>query len=202
MTFRAIRIAAGRSLRIGGRCALVVAVAMSATACIHAPDVVIVDRRTALEAEAAGRFEDLEERLDQEAIDPRPLPLTRARLEAAGWRPKAESDAIAQMTRRPSADQDRVDDLLRRACVGEALDGSLVATPATCAGARDAAEIGRLLERGNRARRQIWAWMRRKAPAANEPQTRQAWRKYHLVRVVCGGQIEVSEKRWQPKVCE
>jgi hypothetical protein len=190
-----------RRRRIAAAVALSVALALAQSACIRAPDVVLVDRRTALEAEAAGRFDQLEERLDQRAIDPRPLPLTRARLEAAGWRPRAEDDAIAEMTRTAPDEQGRVDDLLRRGCIGEGLDGLLAATPQRCTGARDPAEIGRLLERNNRARRQIWAWMRRKGAGASDDAIRAAWRANHLPLVVCDGLVEVVPRSWQPKAC-
>ncbi len=170
--------------------------------CIRAPDVVIVDRRTALEAEAAGRFAELEEALDVAAIRPQPSPLTRATLEAAGWRPSAEDDAIEAMTRTHRDEATRVDDLLRRKCIGESLAGTLRPTPSTCAGAVDAADVGRVIERINRSRQQIWLWMARKAPGVSAESLQRSWRKHHLERVVCGGWVEVEPETWRQKACE
>ena len=186
------RCAAGSSLLV----------ALALTGCIRAPDVVIVDRRTALEAEAAGRFAELEEALDVAAIRPQPSPLTRATLEAAGWRPSAEDDAIEAMTRTRRDEATRVDDLLRRKCVGESLAGTLQPTPAKCAGAVDAAEVGRIVERVNRSRQQIWLWMGRKAPGVPADALQRSWRKRHLERVVCGGWIEAESGTWREKACE
>src|SRR5262245_18961064 len=56
------------------------------TACVKAPDLVILDRKTALEQQAAGNFRGLEEELEQAGIVPGPVPLTRGQLEAAGVR--------------------------------------------------------------------------------------------------------------------
>ncbi|MEY3012184.1 MAG: hypothetical protein RIT45_919 [Pseudomonadota bacterium] len=175
---------------------------VGASGCIRAPDVVLVDRRTALEAEAAGRFEADERRLDDKATDPRPAPLTRATLEAAGWRPKAEHDAIAAMTRRPEDEQERLDALLLRGCVGEARDGTLRSLPRRCAGAVDPAEVGRLVERENRSRRQVWAWLARQRKDVPYETLRDRWRTSHLERVVCGGMIEQQAGVWGPKTCE
>lgn len=180
----------------------VLVVLVSVLGCIRAPDVVIVDRRTALEAEAAGRFAELEEALDVAAIRPQPSPLTRATLEAAGWRPSAEDDAIEAMTRVRRDEATRVDDLLRRKCVGESLAGTLKPTLAACAGAIDAADVGRLIERINRSRQQIWLWMGRKTQGVPADAIQRSWRKHHLERVVCGGWVEVEADVWRAKVCE
>lgn len=179
---------------------LLVAVVLSG--CIRAPDVVIVDRRTALEAEAAGRFAELEEALDVAAIRPQPSPLTRATLEAAGWRPTAEDDAIEAMTRIRRDEATRVDDLLRRKCIGESLAGTLQTTPAKCAGAVDPADVGRIIERVNRSRQQIWLWMGRKAPGVPADALQRSWRKRNLERVVCGGWVEETAGNWREKACE
>lgn len=182
--------------------ALVVLASLLATGCIRAPDVVLVDRRTALEAEAAGRFEGVEERLDQRVVDPRPLPLTRATLDKAGWRPKAESDAIAAMTAEAGDEQSRVDALLLRGCIGEALDGTLRSLPRRCSGAVDPAEVGRIVERENRSRRQVWAWLlRTRKDASGYEALRARWRTLHLERVVCGGMVEQQAGVWGPKSC-
>ena len=51
-----------------------------ASGCISAPDVIIVDRQTALEQQANGRFPSLQEELDHAAITSDPVPFTRAGL--------------------------------------------------------------------------------------------------------------------------
>lgn len=169
--------------------------------CIRAPDVVVVDRRTALEAEASGRFPELEAELQAAALDPRPLPMTRAMLHAAGWASPAETDAIATMTRSDDDERGRVDALLRRRCVGEARDGTLQPTTASCTGAVDAAEVNRLVERTNRARSQLWRWLATKAPGADATTVRSTWRKRHLLRVVCDAWVQRDDGSWQPKSC-
>lgn len=183
-----------------GLSALLLATA-SLAGCIRAPDVVLVDRRTALEAEAAGRFEAIEEGLERSATDPRPAPLTRATLEKAGWRPSVEYDAILAMTRQEPDAQGRVDALLQRGCIGEALDGTLRSLPKRCAGAVDPAEVGRLVERENRNRRQVWAWLARTRKDADAEALRTRWRQTHLERVVCGGLVEQQQGVWGPKTC-
>ena len=57
---------------------------VSVAGCIKAPEIVLVDRATALEQQAAGSFKELEERLVRTAIAARPVPLTPAELHALG----------------------------------------------------------------------------------------------------------------------
>jgi hypothetical protein len=44
--------------------------------CVKAPDIVVVDRATALEQQAGGSFADLEQHLAQRAVSPGPEALT------------------------------------------------------------------------------------------------------------------------------
>ena len=101
--------------------AAAVAVVGGAGGCIKTPEIVVLDRATALEREAAGNFPKLELELERAGTAPRPAPLTREQLEAAGHpRPIVEE--------LESSDAERIDALLKISCVGEALDGTLVET--------------------------------------------------------------------------
>jgi hypothetical protein len=86
------------------------ALGLSAAACFKPPEIVMVDRATALEQEASGSFDDLERKLDRSAIEPRPVPLSPAQLEALGIRPAPLVDE-SELT-----DADRVDGLLGGWC--------------------------------------------------------------------------------------
>jgi len=174
--------------------------ALATTAgCIRAPEVIIVDRRTALEEQAMGKHPKLEDELLQAGLAARPAALTRAQLQAAGWRPSRETDAIAALFADALADDERVDELLVRRCVGESSDGTLLDTPSTCSGAIVASDAARLIERVNRNRRQVWAYMskvKRRSQAASQ----KAWTRQHHIEVVCGGQVQVDGK-WSIKKC-
>ncbi len=183
------------------RVGVVLGLVASAGACVRAPDVFVVDRRTALEAEAAGRFADLEARLERDALAPEPMPLSRAALERAGLRAAAPEDAISRFSAALRTDADRCDVLLQRRCVGEGHDGLLRATPKPCQGAVDDAEVVQLVERHNRARQQLWAWLERKAPQAAPATLRAAWRQRQLERVICGGWVEMQPGEWREKAC-
>lgn len=169
--------------------------------CIKAPDVVIVDRRTALEEQATGRFPELQQALDQAAISPRPEPFSRGQLEETGWRPPPESDAIASLYREAVSESERVDRLLLRRCIGEANDGTLVETRPQCKGTVDVATVSRLLERTNRNRRQIWLYIQQQRKGISVEQARDAWRKAHLESVVCGGHVQRESGQWVTRKC-
>jgi len=62
--------------------------------------------------------------------------------------------------------------------------------------------IGRVIERINRSRQQVWLWMARKAPGVSAESLQRSWRKHHLERVVCGGWVEVEPETWRQKACE
>lgn len=171
------------------------ALAVATLACIRPPEIVMVDRATALEQQAAGSFEEAELRLTRTAIVPRPVPLTPEQLEALGIGPSALTDS----TRSTAAD--RIDDLLRRHCIGEGHDGLLVDTHRACRGASDRAEVIALIERVNRARVQLWRWMyterRRGSPAALQ----QEWQQIHARGVVCGAWVQRADGAWEEKKC-
>jgi hypothetical protein len=166
--------------------------------CIHAPDVIIVDRKTALEQLATGTYRQLEDQLESAATPPRPEPLTRSETESAGVSALAQEE-----TDRSEAAQ--LDELLKRRCVGEALDGTIAVTADVCRGRVDAAERARLVERVNRDRYQIWRELQtRGLPKGKERdlgKVRKAWRDAHLRAVVCGGQVQQSGGGWEDKKC-
>jgi hypothetical protein len=179
--------------------ALAVGVALAAlvgmAGCYKPPEIVMVDRATALEQQAAGSFDDLELKLDRAGIEPRAVPLTPEQLEALGIRPASLVDE-SDLT-----DADRLEGLLAQHCVGEGKDGLIVDTRDACKGAPDAEEIQTLLERVNRARRQLWRWMHGQRADVSEAELQRGWRENHLRNVVCGGWIEGSDGKWQAKSC-
>ncbi len=163
--------------------------------CYKPPEIVMVDRATALEQQASGSFDDLERELDRAAIEPRPVPLTPEQLASLGIRPAPLVDE-SELT-----DADRLDGLLAQHCVGEGKDGLIVDTRDACKGAADAEELQTLLERVNRARRQLWRWMHEQRTDVSEGELERAWRDSHLRNVVCGGWIEGSNGTWLGKPC-
>jgi hypothetical protein len=168
---------------------------LGAAACIRAPEIVVVDRATALEEQAAGSFEELEQKLTRSGIAPRPVPLTPEQLESLGIHPAPLVNS-AELT-----DADRLDRLLRQHCVGEGRDGLLVDTHESCRGAADAEAALRLIERVNRARAQLWNWMQVQRPAVTREALRGAWREVHLRGVVCGGWTQREDGAWEAKKC-
>jgi hypothetical protein len=174
--------------------ALVVLALMATAGCFKAPEIVMVDRATALEQQAGGSFDELEQRLDRAGIEPRPVQLTPEQLAALGIRPTPLVDST-ELT-----DADRLDDLLARHCVGEGQDGAIAETRDACRGGADEQEVATLVERANRARRQLWRWMHEQRPEASVDDLRKAWREAHLRSVVCGGWIE-GDGKWQAKSC-
>lgn len=177
------------------------ALAAVASGCISAPDVIIVDRQTALEQQASGRFPTLQEELDHAAITAEPVPFTRAGLDEAGWQPRKEHDAIARLYREAAHHGERVDQLLQRRCIGEAADGTLVETREPCRGGVDVATVSVLLERANRNRRQIWRHLLGDRPESALAGIRSRWREAHLRSVVCGGHIQRKGGAWVVKEC-
>jgi hypothetical protein len=189
-------------LHVGPVVTVVAALALVA-GCIRAPAVVIVDRKTALEQQASGSFRGLEEELEQAGISPRPATLTAAQLGEAGVR---REGLEATDEDDESNDAVRTDALLIKRCIGEALDGALTLTLDPCTGTLDVPSVGRLIERVNRERRQLWRWLAgqsrkgRDAPASDE-EVRAAWRKVHLSGLVCGGQYQAAGGGWEVKRC-
>jgi hypothetical protein len=164
-------------------------------ACVRAPEIVMVDRATALELQASGSFEALERELDRAAIEPRPVPLTPEQLEALGIRPAPLVDE-SELT-----EADRVDRLLLSHCLGEGKDGLIADTREACEGAADFEELVVLLERVNRARLALWRWMHEAHSGSSEPELRRRWREIHLQNVACGAWVEGDDGAWQAKSC-
>jgi hypothetical protein len=171
--------------------------ALALAGCIRAPDVVIVDRRTALEQQAQGSFRGLEEELEQAGILPRPAPFTAAQLAAAGVQTQAEEADDADGL----PDSLRADTLLVARCIGEASDGTLVLTVGTCTGAMDVPQATRLVERVNRDRRQLWQWLADREKKRSPAEIQKAWREVHVSGVICGGQLQKDDGTWEVKRC-
>jgi len=179
----------------------VVAGALASAGCIRAPEIVLVDRATALEEQAAGSFGELEKKLARATIAPRPQPLTPEQLESLGMATPTLVDETAR------TDADRVDALLSQHCVGEGKEGLVVETHEACKGAADRAQAILLIERTNTARQQLWRWMRErvgekageKKPHLDE--VRRAWHREHARGVVCGGWLQREDGGWEEKKC-
>jgi hypothetical protein len=169
-----------------------------AAGCVSAPAVVIVDRKTAVEQQASGSFRGLEEELEQAGLLPRPVPLTAAQLGAAGVQ---REGLEANPQDDDGTDALQTDALLVKRCIGEALDGTLVLTVEPCTGVIDVPQVGRLVERVNRERRQLWRWIAGKSPGKTEDDVRATWREVHLVGLVCGGQRQIAGGGWEIKKC-
>jgi hypothetical protein len=163
--------------------------------CIRAPEIVLVDRATALEQQAGGSFPELERKMVLSTLTPRPVLLTPEQLEALGIAPPTFAD------RTERTDADRVDDLLRQHCLGEARDGMLVDTKDACRGAFDRAQAIALVERTNVARQQLWYWMKSRRPELTIDEVRRRWRKVHVQGLICGGWIERNDGTWEAKGC-
>ncbi|MDC0707143.1 DUF1318 domain-containing protein [Stigmatella sp. ncwal1] len=176
-------------------CGLLLLAALAAPGCIRAPEIVMVDRATALEEQASGSFQDVERRLARSGMSPAPVPLTPNQLEELGLQPTPLVENMGK------TQADRVDELLRRHCVGEGRDGLLVDTRRSCQAGRLSADDVSLVERVNRARLQLWHWMQTVRPGAPEESLRQRWRQLHAEGVVCGGWVESEDGTWGEKKC-
>jgi hypothetical protein len=163
--------------------------------CIRAPEIVLVDRATALEQQAAGSFAELEKKMARALIAPRPVPLTPEQLEALGIPPPSLVD------RTERTDADRVDDLLKQHCIGEGRDGMLVDTHESCRGAADRGQAITLVERTNAARLQLWRWMKERRPEVPADVLRRVWRQTHIRGMVCGGWFQRDDGTWEAKKC-
>jgi hypothetical protein len=173
----------------------VFAVLACAAGCIRAPAIVVVDRATALEEQAAGSFDELEQRLVRSAIAPRPVPLTPDQLATLGIKAPSLIDDTEQ------TEADRMDALLRQHCIGEANDGTLADTHDACRGTEDRPAALVLIDRVNRARLQLWRWMHERRPGAQVDDLRRSWRKTHAEGVVCGGWMQRDDGGWEAKKC-
>lgn len=173
---------------------VVLAASSSLVGCIKAPEVVIVDRKTALELQAGGHHATAEEKLEQSAIRPGATP----------FETREAGSTVARSFDRDdegSTDADLTDSLLEKACIGEAFDGLLVQTPATCASSVDGAAVTALVERANRHRRQLWQLMVRKQAGLTEAEAARAWRTVHLRDLPCGARIERFPGQFEVKAC-
>jgi len=168
---------------------------LTLSGCFKAGEVVIVDRATVLEQEAAGSYPELEHALSRAEVAPRPVPLTPAQLEALGIEPPALVDHT-NLT-----DADAADALLVEHCIGEGKDGLLAEALQSCRQEGDRDETDRLIERINRARRQLWRWMQSERPDVPLPDIQRAWQKIHAEGVVCGGWRQRADGGWEAKQC-
>jgi uncharacterized protein YdbL (DUF1318 family) len=175
--------------------AALIAVLPALAGCFKAPEIVMIDRATALEQQAAGSFDDLERDLDRAAIEPRPVRLTPEQLLALGIRPPPLVDE-SDLT-----DADRLDGLLVQHCVGEGNDGLLIDTRDACKGAADPQEVHTLVERVNRARNDLWRWMHDQRADVSHGELRRAWHENHLRNVVCGAWLQAADGQWVDKSC-
>jgi hypothetical protein len=166
-----------------------------ASGCISAPDVVLVDHKTALELQASGRHPRLEAELERAGIQPKVEDIPAAAL------PPGRLGAVARLVSAERSDAERIDGLLRAHCIGEGLDGLLRRTPEHCSGEVEPAQVTRAVERANLHRRQVWRFLQQQVPDADPQQVRRAWIERHRQRVVCGGWIEVAAGRWEAKKC-
>lgn len=171
-----------------------------AAGCVRAPSVVIVDRKTALEQQASGSFQGLEEELEQAGAQPRPTPLTSPQLAGAGVdHAIVEDEGDAQGG--GGSDATLTDALLVQRCIGEALDATLVLTIEQCTGTIDVPLVNRMIERVNRERRQLWRWIGERAAGKTPEQVRASWRETHVVGLICGGQLQAAGGAWEIKRC-
>jgi hypothetical protein len=165
------------------------------TGCYTAPPLVLVDRATALEHQAAGSFVDLERKLRREGIAARPVPLTAEDLVTLGIQPPPLVDEI------DLSEAERIDNLLQQHCVGETREGLLIDTHKECKTSADEAATHQLIERVNRARGQLWSWMKSRQPKADLVELKRSWRKAHLRGVICGGWLQNDDGSWEAKKC-
>lgn len=168
---------------------------LALSACVSAPEIVVTDRATALEQQAAGSYDELTRKLIRAGIVPRPVPLTPEELEAMGIQTAVVGEDVE------ATDADRVDGLLRQHCIGEGRDGLLVDTHRACRGAADRASTIALVDRVNRARAQLWRWLGSERKDAAPDEIRRTWQRIHAQGVVCGAWIQRADGTWEEKKC-
>ena len=174
---------------------LVLILGLTPLSCVKAPEIVVVDRATALEQQAGGSFTDVEQRLAQRAVSPGAEALTPDQLEALGIKPEPIVDHTDQ------TDADRVDSLLRQRCLGEGQRGLLVDTHDDCVGASDRVVAIALVDRTNRARLQLWRWLATQRPDQSEDAVRASWREAHAQGTVCRAWTQAEDGTWAAKKC-
>lgn len=163
--------------------------------CINAPEIVMVDRATALEQQASGSFDTVSKEVALGSLTARPAPLTPNQLEALGILPAPIVDLTEQ------TEADRIDALLRQRCLGEGKDGLLIDTHDDCIGASDREQAIMLADRTNRARVQLWQWMHEARHDRTVDQLRKDWRDAHAKGVVCNGWVQNDDGAWGVKKC-
>ena len=163
--------------------------------CIRAPEIVLVDRATALEQQAGGSFDALEKKLARAGMAPRPVPLTPEQLQTLGVLPQPLGDSGAV------SDNDRVDELLKLHCIGEGKEGLLVTTRDACHGTVDRTEVDALVQRINDTRAQLWRWLAARRPTVKPAELRRSWWRSHQEGVVCGGWVQREDGGWEAKGC-
>jgi hypothetical protein len=169
-------------------------------ACV-APNVVVVDQKTALERQAAGDYPALENDADQAALAAAPEPFAREELVAGREREgRGALGELAELVVLGESDSDAIDRLLLQKCVGEAQSGLLVPRPTDCVGSADSTELVRLIGRENLHRRQLWQLLATERKA-NVDRARVLWRERHAEEIVCGGLMESPRDNWGAKPC-
>jgi hypothetical protein len=170
-----------------------------APGCVRAPEVAVVSQHTALERQAAGEYPAQEQELDAAAIAPGPTTIPREQLNSGGE--ATGLGVVDDMMAKAESDEERLDGLLLARCVGEARNGLCEVTLDRCQQEVDAGELTRLVGRINVHRRQIWTFVAQRSPGTSEAQAREQWRALHMQRVVCGGQVQAEDGRWEAKAC-
>ncbi len=170
------------------------------SACVKAPNISVVDSKTALERQAAGEYPTLENDLGQAGASPRAEPIPGEEL-TNGTDDTATLGDVARLYADSTQDADWIDQMLVEGCIGEASSGLLEPTPDQCSIRVDEAERVRILGRANLHRRQVWRYLAEQRPEASPAQIRAAWRKNHVERVVCGGLLE-TDGQWKAKPCD
>ena len=169
--------------------------ALGALACVSPPPIIMVDRATALEQQAAGSYPELEKKLAHASVASHPPDITPNELELI------ERSTPPLVDRTEMTDAERLDDLLERHCVGEGIDGSLVDTLNTCLGLTDHDDVLLLVDRANRARAQVWRRLQEQRPTTSLAEIRKQWRDTHMRGVVCGAWVQGEGGRWSEKAC-
>ena len=172
-----------------------------AAGCIH-PRVVLADRKTLLEEQAAGEHRARELELAAAGPAAGAVAASRAELQASGelGDPRA-LDALFGSSEATDSDEAALDDLLSRRCVGEGREGRLIDLSRACKGDVDALAVAALVRRANERREQWWRALSARSPGASLAQARDAWRKNHLLGVVCGAPLEQADGTWRDKDC-
>ena len=180
-----------------GKLGLMMWVLALGVGCISAPKVVLLDHKTALEAQAAGEFQPLEGQVLRAGLQAKAEDIPGSKLQQG----KGPLGNLADLSSQVASEASFVDELLRAHCVGEGADGRLMLRPDDCPSDPDAGEVTRVLERQNLHRRQLWKELQSLQPDAGQDELRRAWRARHLQRSVCGALIQAEDGSWEAKKC-